>query len=261
MGTRRIRLRTLLGIGAISVCTVVFASTNSPVQSTVPPYFGTLIGKVQLANSDTQAQAYGTMQAGFISQVKTLLPETVAFTGKGLTQLDPQRIYFMYDYAPRVYFLYEYTGGTNQLGVTIGSMAAPVTGAATGTTYTLFPLCQSNSNGIRTTSNPLQPGDFVQLPMVQAGQQLSFCMTNCSSNGVPLASWGGGAPAVFYNGVSSIDNIGHMIAYEPDSTSQYIVVGFEDWAFYDNDCNDCVVVIDIGPQNAAVLRNPNTLPK
>lgn len=28
----------------------------------------------------------------------------MAFTGAGLNQLDPQRLYFLFDYAPRVYF-------------------------------------------------------------------------------------------------------------------------------------------------------------
>jgi hypothetical protein len=245
---------------------VVVASTNSPVQSPIPPYFGPLVGPVQLAGSDAQAQAFESVKAGYINKVKALLPEWVAFTGVGMNQLDPQRLYFAFPYAPRVYFIYEETGVIDQLGVTIANVAAPVQGAANGTNYTLFnsgrsctdPLYSSDS-GIRSTNEPLYPGDFVQLPTINAGQQLAFCLAdNVNAQGIPINVVG--VPAVAYNGVSTIDGFQHMIAFFPDN-SQYIIIGFEDWFFGDRDCNDMVVVIDIGAQNANFLRNPTGLPK
>jgi hypothetical protein len=197
-----------------------------------------------------------------------LLPETVAFTGNGLNQLDPARLYFLHAYAPRVYFLYEETGAIDQLGVTIGNVAAPVTtGPISGTSYTVFPSGRSCTdplyspgNGVRTSTYPLYPGDFVQLPTVSAGQQLGFCLANgVNSSGTPGTY--NGQSVIYYNGVSPLDNYQHMIAFFPDTTSQYIIIGFEDWANGDQDCNDLVFVVDVGPQNAAAWRSSTGLPK
>lgn len=199
--------------------------------------------------------------------VKSKLPEGVAFTGVGLNQLDPRMLYFTTAYAPRVYYLYEETGPVDQLGATIGTVTTPTTGRTTGTTYTVFPngkACNdplySSNTGVRSVAYPLYPGDFVQLPTVQAGQQLAFCLANnVNSSGVP--AYYGSQLGVFYNGVSSIDNFQHMIAFFPDTTNQYIIIGFEDWAFGDQDCNDLVCIVDVGAANAAAWRQANTLPK
>ena len=98
-------------------------------------------------------------------------------------------------------------------------------------------------------------GDWVQLPTVKAGQQLAFCIySNENSSGTP--------GNVFYNGTSNNpDNFQHMIAFFPDN-SQYLIIGFEDmYGGGDQDCNDLMFVVDIGPQNALALRNPSSLPK
>jgi hypothetical protein len=257
----------LAGIAMACSNGALLASTPSSAQSTIKPYFGSLAGLVQLAGSDTLSQAFQTLEPTYLSLVKSKLPETVAFTGIGLNQLDPAKLYFLSSYAPRVYFLYEETGAIDQLGVTIGSVAKPTTGPITGTSYTIFPSGRSCNdplyspgNGVRTSTYPLYPGDFVQLPTVNAGQQLGFCLGNgVNSNGVPALT--NGQSTIFYNGVSTIDNTQHMIAFFPDTTSQYIIIGFEDWAFGDQDCNDLVFVVDIGPQNAAAWRAGSTMPK
>jgi hypothetical protein len=186
----------------------------------------------------------------------------VAFTGAGLNQLDPQRLYFTFAYAPRVYFLYEGACYMNALGATIATVSAPTNQALTGNTFTIFPnthssisyICASNS-GKRTLSEPLLAGDFVQLPTVKAGQQLAFFI---------MANLTGDTPAdTYYNGTSNNpDNFQHLIAFFPDNNSQYIIIGFEDmYNGGDKDCNDVMFVVDVGPQNAALWRNPNTFPK
>ena len=266
MMVRKILVRTFVAIALSCVGAVAIASTNSPAQSPIKPYFGSLAALVQLEGSDTLSQSFQSLEPGYLSMVKSKLPEGVAFTGAGLNQLDPSRLYFWYNYAPRVYFLYEETGAIDQLGVTIATVSKPTTGALSGTAYTIFPSGRSCTdplyspgNGVRTTTYPLYPGDFVQLPTVNAGQQLGFCLGNgVNSNGVPANT--NGVPTVYYNGVSTIDNFQHMIAFFPDN-SQYIIIGFEDWAFGDQDCNDLVCVVDVGPQNAAALRSASSLPK
>ncbi len=112
-----------------------------------------------------------------------------------------------------------------------------------------------NGSTSRTSTYPVLPGDFVQLPTVNAGQQLAFfCYSNESSKGAPANVW--------YNGASNnSDGFQHMIAFFPDN-SQYIIIGFEDYpGGGDQDCNDVMFVVDIGAENAAALRSASSLPK
>ncbi len=280
MSARKSLIRFFVGLAVVGASAVVVASTNSPIQSNISPYFGKqLVGNVQTAASDSQSQAFqSSYEPTFLAYVKSKLPEGVAFTGVGVNQLDPQRLYFISAYAPRVYFLYEETGAVDQIGCTIGAATTPTTGATVGTTYTLFPngsLCTdplySSNTGIRSLTYPLLNGDFVQLPTVQAGQQLAFCMANLGmkgieggnvgTSGVPSAAYSGGPAAVAYNGVSPIDDFQHMIAFFPDTTSQYIIIGLEDWWFGDKDCNDQVIVVDVGLTNANAWRSGSVMPK
>jgi hypothetical protein len=247
---------------SLTLAALAVASTNSPVQSTLKPLGLPVIAKVQLEGSDAQSQAFETLEPGYLAYVTKMLPETVAFTGAGFNQLDPQRLYFTNDYAPRVYFLYEGACYTNALGATIANAQSPTDTPLIGNTFTIFPnthssisyICASNS-GKRTQSEPLLAGDFVQLPTVKAGQQLQFfVMANMDDTGKPAD--------VYYNGTTTnADNFQHMIAFFPDN-SQYLILGFEDmWNGGDKDCNDVVYVVDVGPQNAAALRTASGLPK
>ena len=235
--------------------TTASAQTVSPIQATQRPSGLPVIGPVYTAASDTASKAYASNQTKYTNYITTNLKEGVAFTGIGLNQLDPQRLYFLFDYAPRVYFIYGYAGYIDGLGATIATLSAPTSGKLTGNTFTIFPDAHWNGSKTRTTTYPVLPGDFVQLPTVKAGQQLAFFVdSNENSSGTP--------GNVFYNGKSNNpDNFQHMIAFFPDN-SQYIIIGFEDMlGGGDQDCNDLMFVVDIGPQNALVLRNPNSLPK
>ena len=76
--------------------------------------------------------------------IQKYLPESVAFTGAGLNQLDPKRLYFLFDYAPRVYYIYEGACYNNALGATTATMSAPSNSILTGQTYTIFPFVHSS---------------------------------------------------------------------------------------------------------------------
>ncbi len=252
-----------LGLGFLGcLVAIATAGTVSPVQSTLKPGGLKIIGQVQLAGSDTQAAAVQALIPGYVTMVKKYLPEGVAYTGAGLHQLDPQRLYFTFAYAPRAYYLLEGACYTNSLGATIATVSAPTDNVLSGNTFTIFPnvhssisdVCASGS-GVRSTSEPLMAGDFVQLPTVNAGQQLAFFIQ---------ANLSGNTPAdTYYNGTSNNpDNFQHLVAFFPDTTSQYIIIGFEDmFNGGDKDCNDVMFVVDVGPQNAALWRNPTTFPK
>jgi hypothetical protein len=238
------------------------AQQVSPIQSPYRPLGYPLASQVYKSGSDTLSASYNTNYNTYLSLIQQQLPEGVAFTGAGLNQLDPQRLYFYFAYAPRVYFIYEGAGYVDSLEATIATVSTPTSKPTTGTNYTLFPNQQSsvnawclNCNPVRSASQPLLPGDFVQLPTINAGQQLAFSLgSNLDSKGNPQY--------VFYNGsANNPDNYQHMIAFFPDN-SQYIIIGFEDlYGGGDQDCNDLMFVVDVGPNNAAVWRQANSLPK
>ena len=257
------RTHFVLGLGICAFITAtVIAGTVSQYQSNLRPLGLSVVGQVQLAGSDTQAATFEAVKSTYLNTVSSKLPEGVAFTGANLNQLDPKRLYFMFDYAPRVYFLMEGACYSNALGATIATVTAPTTQKLSGTSFTIFPnthssisnVCASNS-GKRSSSEPLLAGDFVQLPNVKAGQQLAFfLMANLDNNGTPQDT--------YYNGdTNNDDGFQHMIAFLPDN-SQFIIIGFEDMkGGGDKDCNDVVYVVDVGPNNAALWRNPNTFPR
>ncbi|HEX7379017.1 MAG TPA: DUF4114 domain-containing protein [Pirellulales bacterium] len=238
------------------------AQTKSPYQPPNRPLSLPLVGQTYLGGSDAASQAFNAYRQTYLNVITSKLPEHVAFTGANLNQLDPTRLYFLFDYAPRIYYIYEGACYNNALGVTIATVSAPTNKPTTGTSYTVFPfvhasiapVCASGS-GKRSSSEPLLAGDFVQLPTVKAGQQLAFfIMANMNGNSSPAN--------VFYNGNSNNpDSFQHLICFFPDN-SQYLIIGFEDmYGGGDCDCNDLMFVVDIGPNNAAALRAPDSLPK
>ena len=205
--------------------------------------------------------SFETHKTTYINYVNQKCPEGVVFSGAGLNQLDPQRLYFLFDYAPRVYFIKDGAGYQNALGATIATLSAPTNSILSGNSFTIFPNATSSLGlcgtgiGVESKTEPVLPGDFVQLPTVKAGQQLAFfLMANLNSQAVPEAT--------YYNGTgNNPDNFQHMIAFFPDN-SQYIIIGFEDlYGGGDKDCNDVMFVVDVGPMNALILRDPSTLPK
>ena len=258
----RSRLFWSLVLFGASASLIAATSCISPVQSPLRPLGYSIFGQVHVAGADSTAQAFETNKSTYQAYCKKMLPEGVVFTGAGLNQLDPQRLYFLFDYAPRVYFLQEGACYTDALGATIATAAAPTNTILTRTTKTIFPnnhwslswICATGS-GTRSTSEPLLAGDFVQLPTVKAGQQLAFfIMAEMDDSGNP--------DYVYYNGTNNnADKFQHMIAFFPDN-SQYIIIGFEDmYNGGDKDCNDLMFVVDVGVMNAQALRNPNSLPK
>jgi hypothetical protein len=229
--------------------------TLSLFQTTTIPMGNQFVSKTYLAATDTTSAAFQLLQPTYTNYILSNLKEGVAFTGAGLNQLDPTRLYFWFTYAPRCYFIYGYAGFIDGFGVTIATVSAPTSSEVQGTNLTCMSDVHWNGSVARTSTYPVLPGDYVQLPTVNAGQQLAFfCYSNESSNGTPANIW--------YNGASNnSDNFQHMIAFFPDN-SQYIIIGFEDYpGGGDQDCNDVMFVVDIGANNAAALRQANTLPK
>ena len=246
----------------VGLTTVVAAATYNSIQSSYKPMGLTVIDKAQTYGSDAASRSFESVKQSYITYCNQMLPEGKVFTGAGLYQLDPTRLYFLFDYAPRVYFIKDGACYKNGLGATIATLSAPSTTVLTGNTFTILPNASSPAGvcgaggSTRSTSEPLLYGDFVQLPTVTAGQQLAFfLMANLNSSGTTPES-------VYYNGArTNADNFQHMIAFFPDN-SQYVIIGFEDmYGGGDKDCNDVIFVVDVGPYNSLIWRDPSSLPK
>jgi hypothetical protein len=242
------------------------SSYVSPIQSTYRELGWSIAAQVEVVGCDAAAQAVQALLPSWETYINSILQEGVAFAQANQCQLDPSSLYFYYAYAPRIYMAMDGGWYTDGIGVTIGP-AAPLNGQPTaGTNYLVFPNGNMNYNNncptkqvgnTRTTFCPLLPGDFVQLPTVQPGQQLSLVFfSNVNSNGVPTN--------VFYEDPNAnCDGMQHMVAFFPSVGSQYIIIGFEDEpkSISDFDYNDMVIIVDVGPQNAAMLMNNSSMPK
>lgn len=269
--------RSFLGLAvACGLAASAAAQTASPIQCSKRPLGLPLAGKTCLSGSDVHSQSFDACKANFLPTITANLSEGKPFSGRGLNEVDPARIYFTSAYAPRVYFLHESACDDHALGVTIGPAAAPTSGPAAGTNYTIFPsvhsckstVCSSGS-GVRSASEPLSPGDFVQLPKVDAGQQLAFfLMSQLDDHDQPAK--------IHYNCDSDDDDdeddddddddddkdgCRHLVAFFPDD-GKYVVFGFEDSPNCgDGDHNDVMFAVDIGAANAAALQTAAFLPR
>ncbi len=198
-----------------------------------------------------------------MSIVNDNLGESSVFQEASNNNLAPEKLYFFFTYTPRLYFLTEGAGYTNALGANIGPAKTNNTSTPNNNyRFLIMPNSQSNKglggNGssTRTTSAPMQPGDFITLPTINAGQQLElFLIAKMNSNAVPEAT--------YYNQKQmNGDNLLHMLPFFPPN-SNFVIIGFEDiYGGGDLDYNDLVFALDVGGNNAAVWRDPQgSLPK
>lgn len=240
------------------------ASVQSPLRPLGLGLWNTTSGKVMAKSTDTASTAFmSTNFNSFMTIVNDNLGETSAYSQASNNTLAPEKLFFFFDYAPRVYFLTEGAGYTNALGANICDAETSTSSTPDATRrFLIFPNSQSNKgyggdgSSTRTTTSPLQPGDFVQLPLITRGKQLElFLMGNLNSSGVPEST--------YYNQKQQNgDGLLHMVAFFP-ANSNFVILGFEDiYGGGDLDYNDLVLALDVGANNAAVWRNPQgSLPK
>ncbi|MEM9410084.1 MAG: DUF4114 domain-containing protein [Planctomycetota bacterium] len=161
--------------------------------------------------------------SGHLREGRTLQNANIGF------RLDPNRLFLQKDYEPRIYFLGSVTA--NQLG--FDAYIRPLGSSKTGgTRFKLFPNVRQ-----------LQNGDFVELGPQTAGTLIDpICFLNGRS-----FEW-------YTLDAKNIDLRQHVVAMTIDD---FIVLGWEDApGGGDNDFNDGVVVLDIGPENLDELRDP-----
>lgn len=165
----------------------------------------------------------------------------------GLVALDPSKLTLKVASDVRVYFVGEGAGYHNSLGFsTSGS------GGGSSNPLLLFPDASSpvsyysaSGKQTRNASEPLFPGDFVELGNFKAGTKLDFFLI---ANGAQ-----GGTNTYSTNSALNPDHIGHTVAFA-QADNPYVLIGFEDlYGGGDRDFNDVLFAVDLGTSTSASL--------
>ena len=240
--------------------------TVSPVQSPADPYGLTLAGPVMAAGSDAASKNFDqNVLPSLTSFIQSALPEGVNNTKSTAFQIDPNKLILATKSAVSVTFVSEGAAFHNAVGVnttTAGNDPSSWWNEVTSpSTSLVFPDASSTEGGFasgaygtRTASEPLLPGDFVNLGTQAAGTKLDFFLM---ANGANQA-W-----APIYSANESINNDGfnqHVAAFTPtifavpQLNSPYIFLSFEDqWGGGDHDINDTIIAVNIGAANVKAL--------
>ena len=237
--------------------TVSSPALNSPVQSSARPFSLAIADSVKLAGSDAASANFQINVLPSITNLINLnLKETMSLKNATALMLDPSQLKLATDSTIRVYFVGEGAGYHNTLafnfympGVNVSDQAAS-RDVITSSIKLIFPDASSSvstydpsSKAVRSTSNPLLPGDFVDLGTFQAKGRLDLALI---ANGAS-----GGKDVFVASPARNDDHITHVVSFALKN-SPYLIAAFEDLrGGGDRDYNDVIVAIDIGRANVA----------
>lgn len=233
---------------------------ESPQQSAARPFGLDIAGPVYAAASDARSAEF---QANELPQmmktINTNLGEYKPISDISSKALDPARLVLSTDSQVRVYFLGEGAGYHNTLGINLAG-----SGVTAGVPQLIFPDASSRSswfgpgqvggvNGaLRSGSEPLAAGDFVDLGTLKAGQKLDFFMIADGAQAYRPSL----ARVWTANAKTNSDGLQHMASFAVQD-SAYLLLSFEDMAGGgDMDYNDLVFAVEIGAKNVQALANP-----
>ena len=225
------------------------SGTKAPVQSSERPFDLNIAGPVQVGGSDKASKEFmkGDLQK-LTEFVNTKLNEKAPVNDATML-LNPEKLFLKNASDVRVYFVGEGAGFQNSLGYNTDGG-----GVTSGNPELIFPNATSQVNSMdpksasgakRTSSEPLLPGDFVELGTVKGGTKLDFFL---------IANGALGGKDVFSTDQSvNPDAINHVVAFSGLSGS-YLLIGFEDLLKGgDRDFNDVLIAVEIGAANLAAL--------
>lgn len=214
----------------------------SVVQSPARPFGLTTFGNVLGNRSDARALDFHTNYLPTFQRIiNDKLSEGVVFNGASGFKLNASKLFLRTasDKPIRVYFLAEGAGYHNSLGFSY----TPAGSSTPGSPYLIFPDASIGSS--RSTWEPLQVGDFIDIGVGGNGWQLDFF---CISDGV-----NGGKTWLWNDTKKNSDKLQHVVAFLLPDTP-YVLIGFEDIVGGgDLDYNDALFVVDIGAVNAQNL--------
>ena len=232
----------------------------SPVQSTAKPMGLSIVGPVMAAGSDAAAQQFQTTLPGMVDFIRTYLPEYRNNLNSPLAfSIDPSKLTLSTLSDVRAYFAYEGAGYHNTIGFNTTGV-----GVSSGNPQVIFPDASSSLNyggsgtGVRSASEPLLAGDFVNLGTFNAGTSLDFFL---------IANGAYGGNTVFSTtgtGSQNPDGLNHTAAFSPSfwgvANSPYVFISFEDLlGGGDKDFNDTIIAINIGNVNATAMSSMSAL--
>lgn len=210
-----------------------------PIQSAARPFGLSIVAPVQQPNSDAQSAAFQSKELPtLVSWIKKNLPEYTEVTNFSTKNLDPALLTMKTTDDVRVYFVGEGAGYQDTLGFNTKG-----TGAKTGNPELIFPNASSpvssyatiSQSGTRSASEPLMPGDFVDLGKIQAGTQLDFFLISGGATG--------GSTVFSTKASANADGLRHVVAYTAKD-SPYLLLAFEDMpGGGDKDYNDVMIAI------------------
>ena len=224
----------------------------SPVQSTATPSGLSVVGPVMAAGSDAAAANFQSVLPGMQQFVSTYLPEYQNNMNSPLVfGIDPSRLTLSTMSSVRAYFAYEGAGYQNTIGFNTTGV-----GVSSGNPQVIFPNASSSigfggsGTTVRSASNPLLPGDFVDLGTFSAGTSLDFFLMANGANG--------GTSVFSTTGTANPDGINHVATFTPSfwgaANSPYLFISFEDLlGGGDKDFNDVIIALDIGAANVKSL--------
>ncbi|MBK1881649.1 DUF4114 domain-containing protein [Luteolibacter pohnpeiensis] len=216
-------------------------SQDSEVQSAARPYNLDIAAPVQVAGSDAaSADFQANVLPGMLELINQNLSESTSVGDASAIAIDPANLVLTEDATVRVYFLGEGAGYANTLGYSTTG-GSPLSEDA----QLIFPNVSSSGTDVRTSSEPLVAGDFVDLGTFTAGTALDFFLIANGANG----------GTDFFSTQQSLnaDGIVHAITIAADG-SAYLIIGFEDlMGGGDQDYNDAVFAVQIGKVNVANL--------
>lgn len=220
----------------------ITGSQPSSIQSPVRPFGLSIVNPVQRSGSDAIATNFNTNVLPTLrSTISAQLPERVDNSAIG--PVDPTKLTLDADYALRVYFVSEGAANRNTLGF---NTVRPTTDGDIRTSpdaRVIFPNASDpngfSGGGVQNLSNPLNPGDFVNLGTFTKGTRLDFFIISNGATSPQLSNTYSTDP-LFNPGDRN-----QAVSLAPLGSS-YLLIGFEDILVSggDRDMNDLVFAVE-----------------
>ena len=231
----------------------VSTGTPNAIQSSARPDNLKIAGPVMQAGSTADAKNFLSVLPSMGSFINKVLPESHNNSKSPYVfSIDPAKLVTLATKADvTAYFAYEGAGYHNTVGFNTTGV-----GTASGDPKIIFPDASSSigyggsGTGVRSASEPLLPGDFVNLGAFNAGTKLNFFLLANGANG--------GNSVLTTSASANPDGINHIASFTPGfwgvAKSPYVFLSFEDLlGGGDKDFNDVIIALNIGAQNVAAL--------
>jgi len=228
---------------------VVDAAKPAAIQSAAKPVGLKAVGPVMLSGSDASSAEFNAkVLPGIAKLVDVNLRETNKVTNQSILGIDLRKFVLAEESTIRAYFVGEGAGYHNSIGYITNTDKHDAINPSNASL--IFPDASSSDSylssntGVRSASEPLLAGDFVDLGTMKEGASFApFIVSNGASGGKSIFTTD---PA------KNPDDLQHVVSFAMAiANSPYIIVAFEDlYGGGDRDYNDVIIAFDVGIKNA-----------